>query len=304
MFSVSGNGSPPLVALFDRHPQAEAEPGTPWRFALAVSLILSFAKSSSSVTARRPYSGGRPAIGGVKTGEQSLLTWIRKEYLTALKAADSWDAFHRVLAEAGVVHQAPEQLRHLHRRRREAGKGERRRPRVFKERTRKTLRHVSGNARRHQRRHSAESYQRNPLEASPEAKTAFAQAKERSENRRTERVASIRNEQQSQVSALMAEIKNDRLQARRTYASRPAKKKLYEAINLKYHAKLAGIRKEVSKPINFLRRFCIPAFSCRLNKILSSLFSLSRLSMYLSQHFSIPFVYSDLHLILRFRRVK
>ncbi|MDR1744297.1 MAG: hypothetical protein LBS30_00925, partial [Planctomycetota bacterium] len=88
------------------------------------------------------------------------------------------------------------------------------------------------------------SYRRNPLDASPEAKSEFAQAKEQNEKRRAERIASIRHDQKSQFAVLVAEIKNDRLQARRTHASRPAKKKLYEAINLKYRAKLAAIRRE------------------------------------------------------------
>jgi hypothetical protein len=88
------------------------------------------------------------------------------------------------------------------------------------------------------------SYRRNPLDASPEAKTEFAQVKEQSEKRRAERISTIRHDQKSQFAVLVAEIKNDRLQARRTHASRPAKKKLYEAINQKYRAKLAAMRKE------------------------------------------------------------
>ena len=91
------------------------------------------------------------------------------------------------------------------------------------------------------------SYQRKPLDVSPEAKNEFARAKERNEKQREEHVNSIRNDQKSQYAVLMAEIKNDRLQARRTHASRPAKKKLYEAINLKYKAKLAAIRMEAKE---------------------------------------------------------
>ncbi len=37
------------------------------------------------------------------TGEQSLLTWIRQECLPALKMVDSWEAFHRELANAGLT---------------------------------------------------------------------------------------------------------------------------------------------------------------------------------------------------------
>ena len=177
------------------------------------------------------------------TGEQSLLTWIRKECLPALKAADSWDAFHRVLAESGLsiklqnngvtfVAASGERVkgsgvdRAFSKSALEKRFGEfQEMPAVIKDVT------------------PQKSYQRNPLEASPEAKTAFAQAKERNENRRTERISTIRNEQKSQFSVLVAEIKNDRLQARRTHAS-PEKKKLYEAINQKYQAKLAAIRRE------------------------------------------------------------
>ena len=88
------------------------------------------------------------------------------------------------------------------------------------------------------------AYQRNPLDASPEAKSEFARAKEQNEKRRKERVSAIRGEQDSRISMLVAEIRHDRMQARRTPASRRMKKNLYAAINLKYRAKLAAIRRE------------------------------------------------------------
>ena len=178
------------------------------------------------------------------TGEQSLLTWIRKECLPALKAADSWEAFHRVLAEAGLTMKHQNNGVNF-----VAASGERVKgsgvDRAF---SKSALEKRFG---AFQEMPAAlkeivpqKSYQRNPLDASPEAKAGFAQAKERNEKQRTERVASIRNDQKSQFAVLAAEIKNDRLQARRTHASRTAKKKLYEAINLKYRAKLAAIRRE------------------------------------------------------------
>ncbi len=179
------------------------------------------------------------------TGEESLLTWIRRECVPALKAADSWEAFHRVLAEAGLSIKLQNNGVNF-----VAASGERVKgsgvDRAF---SKSALEKRFG---AFQEMPAAltgltpqKSYQRKPLDASPEVKTEFAQAKERNEKQRKERVNSIRNDQKSKYAALLVEIKNDRLQARRTHASRPAKKKLYEAINLKYCAKLAAIRREV-----------------------------------------------------------
>ena len=178
------------------------------------------------------------------TGEQSLLTWIRKECLPALKATDSWEAFHRELANAGLTIKLQNNGVNF-----VAASGERVKgsgvDRAF---SKSALEKRFGTFREMPAALKGvapqKSYQRNPLDASPEAKIEFTQAKEQNEKRRTERISTIRHDQKSQFAVLVAEIKNDRLQARRTHASRLTKKKLYEAINLKYCAKLAAIRRE------------------------------------------------------------
>ncbi len=177
------------------------------------------------------------------TGEESLLTWIRRECVPALKAADSWEAFHQVLAEAGLsiklqnfVAASGEHVKGSGIDRAFSKSALEKRFGVFQEMP-AALKRLA----------PQKSYQRNPLDASPEAKSEFAQAKERNEKARKDRVNSIRNDQKSQFAVLLAEIKNDRLQARRTHASRPAKKKLYEAINQKYQAKLAALRREAKE---------------------------------------------------------
>ena len=178
------------------------------------------------------------------TGEQSLLSWIRQECLPALKAADSWEAFHRELAKAGLSIKLQNNGVNFVAASGECVKGSgvdrafskaalEKRFGAFQEKP-GTLKGIV----------PEKAYRRPPLDVSPEAKTNFAQAKERNEKQRKDRVHAVRSEQDSRIAVLLAEIKNDRLQARRTPASRPMKKKLYAAINCKYRAKLAAIRRE------------------------------------------------------------
>ncbi len=178
------------------------------------------------------------------TGEQSLLTWIRQECLPALKEADSWEAFHRELANAGLAIKLQNNGVNFIATSGERVKGSGVDRAFSKSALEKRFGAFQEMPAALKGLAPQKSYQRNPLVASPEAKTEFAQAKEQNEKRRAERVQAIRGDQNSKIAALVAEIKNDRLQARRTHASRPAKKKLYEAINLKYSAKLAAIRRE------------------------------------------------------------
>ncbi len=181
------------------------------------------------------------------TGEQSLLGWIRKECLPALKTADSWEAFHRELANAGLsiklqnngvtfVSASGERIKGSGVDRAFSKSALEKRFGEFQE-----MPHATKSVT------SQKSYRRNPVDASPEAKIEFAQVKEQNEKRRAECIALIRHDQKTQFAVLMAEVKNDRLQARRTHASRPAKKKLYEAINQKYRAKLAVIRRDAQE---------------------------------------------------------
>ena len=188
------------------------------------------------------------------TGEQSLLTWIRQECLPALKAADSWEAFHRELAKAGLSIKLQNNGVNFVATSGECVKGsgvDRAFSKGALEKRFGAFQEKPGNLKGIV---PEKTYQRNPLDASPEAKNEFAQAKEKNEKQRKERVRAVRSEQDSRIAVLLTEIKNDRLQARRTPASRHMKKKLYAAINLKYRAKLAAIRREAKEKRQTLYR--------------------------------------------------
>ncbi len=180
-------------------------------------------------------------------GEQSLLSWIRRECLPALKAADSWESFHRELAKAGLSIKLQNNGVNFVAASGECVKGSGVDRSFSKSALEKRFGAFQSRPAGVDASVPEKTYRRMPLDASPEAENDFAQAKERIDKQRKERMGAIRGEQSAQIAVLVAEIRRERLQARRTPASRHMKKKLYAAINLKYRAKLAVIRREARR---------------------------------------------------------
>ena len=178
------------------------------------------------------------------TGEQSLLTFIRRECLPALKAADSWEVFHRELAKAGLVIKIQNNGVNFVAASGECVKGSG----VDRSFSKGALEKRFGAFQKRSASVDAvvpeKAYQRSALDEQPEVKSEFAQAKEKNETQRKGRIQTVRAEQNAKITVLLAEIRRERLQARRTPASRIAKKRLFAAIHHKYRAKAALIRKE------------------------------------------------------------
>ncbi len=181
------------------------------------------------------------------TGEQSLLSWIRQECLPALKAADSWEAFHRELANAGLAIKIQNNGVNFVAASGECVKGSGLDRSFSKGALEKRFGPFQQRPARLDSVVPVKTYQRSALGEPPEVKSEFAQAKEKNETQRKSRIHAVRNEQDTKMMVLLAEIRRERLQARRTPASRIAKKRVFAAINQKYRAKLALIRKEARK---------------------------------------------------------
>lgn len=178
------------------------------------------------------------------SGEQSLLSWIRRECLPALKAADSWESFHRELAKAGLTIKIQSNGVNFVAASGECVKGSGVDRAFSKGALEKRFGAFQARPANLDVSVSEKTYRRDPLDVTSEAKSAFAQARMEHGTKRKNRVQAIRDEQNAKIAALVVEIRRERLQARRTPANRALKKRLYAAINLKYRAKLAHIRRE------------------------------------------------------------
>ena len=178
------------------------------------------------------------------TGEQSLLSWIRKECLPTLKAADSWEAFHRELAKAGLSLKLQNNGVNFVAASGECVKGSGVDRSFSKKALEKRLGVFSARPGNMTATTPEKSYQRGLLGESAEAKNEFAQVKQKYETQRKSRIHAICDQQSAQMAVLLTEIRRERLQAKRTPASRLAKKRLYSAINRKHQARLALIRRE------------------------------------------------------------
>ena len=181
------------------------------------------------------------------TGEQSLLSWIRQECLPALKAADTWEAFHRELAKAGLSVKLQNNGVNFVAASGECVKGSGVDRSFSKGALEKRLGAFQPRSGQLDGVVQEKKYQRTPAGASPEVKSEFAQTRDKHEAQRKGRITAIRAEQDAKRAALLAEIRRDRLQARRTPATRLAKKQVYAAINRKYRAKVALLRAEVKR---------------------------------------------------------
>ncbi len=178
------------------------------------------------------------------TGEQSLLSWIRQECLPALKAADSWESFHRELAKAGLAIKIQNNGVNFVAASGECVKGSGVDRSFSKGALEKRIGAFQARPASLDDIVPEKTYKRDSLDVQPEAKKDFAQAREEHDAKRKEAIRSIRSDQDAKISVLVAEMRRERLQARRTPANRILKKRLYAAINLKYRAKMAQVRRE------------------------------------------------------------
>ena len=181
------------------------------------------------------------------TGEQSLLTWIRRECLPTLKSAGTWEEFHGELAKAGLSIKIQNNGVNFIAASGECVKGSGIDRSLSKSALEKRFGPFQAKNGHLDAVVQEKTYQRNPLGESPGAKKDFAQARAERDLARKEKTQAIRLHQDAKMAALYAEIREDRLRARRTPANRLAKKQLFEAINLKYRAKLALLRQEAKR---------------------------------------------------------
>ena len=181
------------------------------------------------------------------TGEQSLLSWIRQECVPALKAADSWEAFHRELAEAGLAIKIQNNGVNFVAASGECVKGSGVDRSLSKGALEKRLGAFQPRSAQLASVAPEKTYQRNPAGVSPKVKSEFAKTREKHEAQRKDRIAAIRAEQNAKIASLRAEMRRERLLARRTPASRLAKKRVYDALKQKYRAKMALLREEATQ---------------------------------------------------------
>jgi hypothetical protein len=181
------------------------------------------------------------------TGEQSLLSWIRRECVPALKEAKSWEAFHRELAKAGLAIRIQNNGVNFVAASGECVKGSGIDRSFSKGALEKRFGPFQARPGQLDGVRPEKTYRRDQVAASPEVKSKFAQARDKHDAARKDRIAAIRAEQDAKRAALLAEIRRDRLQARRTPANRLAKKRLYSAIRQKHRAKMALLRNETTQ---------------------------------------------------------
>lgn len=181
------------------------------------------------------------------TGQESLLSWMRRECLPAMRAADSWEALHREAAKAGLALalrgngmvfisasgdavKASDVDRGLSKGRLEKRFGTFRPARDFDLTTR-----------------PEKTYRREPLGMANLLKTEFEQSRTAATRTRTNRLAEIREEQHRRMAALRAVGQAERLRIRRLPVGKQKKRELFTAVNTKYRRDAAVIREDMGR---------------------------------------------------------
>ena len=187
------------------------------------------------------------------TGQESLLSWIKRECLPAMKAAESWEALHAVLAGAGlklavrgngmVIADASGALVKASDVDRAFSRGNlEKRLGVFR------IRRDAGDAVPQKR------YRKEPLGPATPLKTEFEKVRSARDAARNARLAEIREDYRRQSAAIRGESHDARRRAGRIPAGRTAKNRLYLALRERCRRELARLREESGRRREAVRR--------------------------------------------------
>ncbi len=178
--------------------------------------------------ARTGKTGGERQAGDMEamTGQESLLSYVRRECLPGMREAESWNALHAVLAKAGlkltprgngmVIEDASGAMVKASDVERSFSKG--------------NLEKRFGAFQKQQDAGQvtlAKTYRKKPLGPPNPLKTEFEQARDARDAIRKARLAEIREDYRRKAAAVRSENQEARSKARRIPAGRIAKKRLY-----------------------------------------------------------------------------
>ena len=193
------------------------------------------------------------------TGQESLLSWIKRECLPDMRGAETWETLHQVLAKSGLtlalrgngmviadVSGAAVKASDVDR---AFSKGNlEKRLGTFQimnnHGTRNDANRITPN----------KTYRKEPLGPANPLKAEFEIIRAAGKASRTTRLAAIRAEHRQQAAVIREKNQAARRQARRIPAGRMAKKRLYLALRAQCRRELANLREESSRRRNAICR--------------------------------------------------
>ncbi len=187
------------------------------------------------------------------TGQESLLSYVKRECLPGMREAESWDALHEVLAKAGlkltprgnglVIADASGAMVKASDVDRSFSKG--------------NLEKRLGAFQKQQDAGQvtpAKTYRKKPLGPPNPLKAEFEQARSTRDATRKARLAEIREEYRRKAAAVRTENQEARQKARRIPAGRMAKKRLFLALRAQCQRELSRLREESKRQREALHR--------------------------------------------------
>ncbi|MDR1611285.1 MAG: relaxase/mobilization nuclease domain-containing protein [Planctomycetota bacterium] len=180
------------------------------------------------------------------TGQESLLSWMKRECLSSLRAADSWNTLHREAAKAGLslalrgngmvfVTSSGEAVKASD---------------VDRTFSKSNLEKRFGSFQPGGMPTGQEAekvYRKEPLNAPNSLKTEFEQARAGANEARTVSLTAIRAEQRRRMEQIRAGNRLDRMNARRSRAGRTRKRELYAALKAKHRREISSLREEIGR---------------------------------------------------------
>jgi hypothetical protein len=187
------------------------------------------------------------------TGQESLLSWVKRECLPAMREAKTWDALHATLAKAGlkiairgngmVIADASGAMVKASDVDRSFSKGNLEKRFGAFQNQQDAAGIVPG-----------KTYKKEPLGPANPLKAEFAQARSARDELRKIRLAEIREEYRSKAAAVRSANQDARQKARGIPAGRMAKKRLYLALRVQCNRELSRLREESGKLRDAIRR--------------------------------------------------
>jgi hypothetical protein len=187
------------------------------------------------------------------TGQESLLSWIKRECLPAVREAESWETLHSVLAKAGlklalrgngmVIADASGATVKASDVDRAFSKGNlEKRLGIFQ------TQRDSGDVA------PQKSYKKGPLGPATPLKAEFEQVRDARDATRNAKLAEIRDDYRHKAAVVRSRNQDARSKARRIPAGRMAKKRLYLALREQCRRELSRLREESNRQREALRR--------------------------------------------------